>query len=277
MESTQEMMDAWPGAQTELDSLQSDDFDAAVQAHYDGPVDDPFADAQNPDEQIAAMGFTEEELDLLREAGLYHPQVTEGPWAPQDLEDVDWVCWTALEMKREMEAIAARAKSRIGRLEKAHALFLDRYRDACQEIVTANLPRNKTGKITRKSLDLDRVKVKLTASAGGPAVTDEKALIAYIKQRAKETFYIDPFDDRPPTPEMVAFSQALRAAVTYEGDAALERLASDWEAKFSVLVTPIKTYVAKLPAVPDPSTGESLPATIPGVVINPPSETFSFE
>lgn len=214
---------------------------------------------------IEEMCFTAEELELLREAGILDRAAV--AWCPTTLEDVDWVCWKAQEMKREMEALAARAEARISRLEKLRSRFLDRYVEACKQIVDTNLPRKKDGSYARKSLDLDRVRVQLRSIPGGPRITDEATLLAYIQTT-------DPLGETP----LGEAVQVSRTEVLHGGNAltALRTSVLDiWKPK--VLAAPVKSFVGSLPPVPDPETGEARPATIPGVTLVEPGVTFTFE
>jgi hypothetical protein len=212
------------------------------------------------------QGFTDADIQLLREAGLLREDAKGEPWRPQTLEDVDWVCWRARQLDAEIAAIQARAAAQVERLGKERAAFLARFGEDCRQIATAHLPRKADGSYRRKSLDLLRTKVGIRSVAGGPRVTDEAALAAHL---------FDLWAGAKLDPEL---AEAVKVVRTLTGEEAIrERFIQPEGCKVAILATPVKCYVNALPAVPDPETGELLPDTLPGVEIVPAEERFYFE
>lgn len=215
---------------------------------------------------IAEMGFSDAELELLREAGVIGEERLARPWEPETLEDVDWLCWRMAELGREAAAIETRAALQVEQLQKARDIILARYSDAMQLVVAHALPRDpKTGKVRRKSLDLDRVKVGFRSRPGGPRITDEVALLGHLKDLAAHGSL----------PAHLA--DAIQVTERFTGTAAVERIFTDGERSIKILAAPIKAAVHALPPVVDRETGEATPATLPGVEIEPAVEHFYFD
>lgn len=227
---------------------------------------------------VEEMGFSAEEVELLREAGLLGDERVLHPWQPTTLEDVDWLAYRMIELDREAAAIQAQAEVRIKRLRAAKEALLSRYGDAMQMVTAQALPRNpKTGKVTRKSVDLERVRLGFRTVASGPKVVDPEAVLAFMRDRVMAELAEAPYRLEY-SPETTRLGEALQATVRHTGRPALEFLIDRPEGvAVTIQAAPLKQYVASLPAVPDPDTGEALPATIPGVVIEPASERFYFE
>lgn len=207
----------------------------------------------DPKEQLPALDFSDTEMsdeaaEVLRSLGLLRENSKGEPWRPETAEDADWVLWKALEMDREMAAIQARAAEKVERLTKARASFLSRYEDDVRAIAWEALPRKKDGRPSQKFVNLDRVKVKFTANGGGPKVTDEAAVLAWILNTD--------------TPQLW---KAVQATVTLTGQAALLQIRDQPEGvKPKILHAPVKAYVEET-------------SPIPGVEIIAPSERMSFE
>lgn len=306
-----EEMDTWSARQAEQDSLQRDDFAAAVrdtlsfpgctEADFDlGQIPhksegneeiDPFDDIEvlaetdpvpgevAPDviplATARAMGFRPEEIFALQEAGVVERPAGSGWREPETVEDMERVLWRCKQAaiaadgilataQREADELLTQAAARAKPLQKA-AENWKRYEVLFQQLTIDALPKTKKGAFKSKSIPLGRVTVRLKSSAGGPAVVDEAAVLAYIQeQRTAER------------PVLLDAVQATRTE-TVAGDKALEAIENEAGWRPKVLLKPVKDFVAALPPVPHAETGEKLPATIPGVVIAAPTETFSFD
>ena len=208
-------------------------------------------------EEYSAQGFTDEDIELLREAGLVSETQLSAGWMPTTLDDVDWIAWHLHDIEEQIAQINARANVRLQRLHTAHERFLERFGDAARDITLANLPRRKDGTFARKSLDLDRVRVKITSRAGGPRVAVPQATLDYILRCYAE--------DRP-LPEELAAAARAHYTVHATGPDALAMLRDNQLSTGTVRVEPIKHYVEQHPET-----------EIPGVEIVPPSDDWSFE
>lgn len=229
------------------------------------------ADAQGAPAE--ALGYDPEELTLLQEAGILReePSTTAaaaaGPWRPTTLADVDWLCWRMKELQAEAEALERQIEKRVDRLNAQRKAILERYGADCEELTRAHLPRRKDGSPARKSLDLDRVRVALRTVPARWVVTDEVALLAEIKNRWTSDALPDRLDD--------AVQVTERRVLT--GPPAVARLFTEGERQVKILLTPLRQYLETTPPVPDPETGEALPATLPGVAMVRAREEWSFE
>lgn len=198
-------------------------------------------------------------IRALREAGVLPPSETFRVETP---EHVDWYAWRLLENQRESAAIQARAAERVAAIQRDSERLQALYAADAQRIVAQLVASQKKG----KSVKLDRITAKLRTVAGGPKVTDEAAVLEFILANHDA--------GRSPLVDAVKVSRTE----TFTGqDAiwALERSPEEWTPK--VYAIPVKEYVKALPGTPDPETGEVVPATIPGVEIEPASERLSFE
>lgn len=211
---------------------------------------------------VADLGFSAEELDLLVAAGVLVDERRAGPWRPETLADVDWILSRRKQIRFEASERARLHAEAIKRLEAADRAF-DRFDADVREIAAASL----TGK--RKSLILDRCKLQFRTQPGGPKVIDEAEVLAYLRAEG---------DALGAAPELLA---ALRVTLTetYEGEDALPFLADAPEGvtvTAKLLHAPVKAYVEALKPTAD-EHGVAVPATIPGVVIVPSEERFSWE
>ncbi len=214
---------------------------------------------------LRADGFTPEDLELLREAGLLRDDSTGGPWVPTTLGDVDWVAWRAVQLAAEAAAVEARAAERVARLRQAREALLSRYGAACEAIVRAHLPRDRNGRVTRKSLTLDRTVQRLRTVPGGPRLADPLALVTHIKALAVSG------------QDLGALADAVQVRELHTGAEAVQRLFTAGERDVKLLAAPVKQYCLSLPPRVDESTGELLPADVPGVEVAPDREVWSFE
>jgi hypothetical protein len=219
--------------------------------------------------EAEAMGFSDEEMDALLAAGVLVDEQRRGPWVPTTPDDVDWIISKRKAIAYEVAERQRLFKEAAAQLARADAA-LARFDEPCREITLANLPRKKNGDFAAKSLVLPRCKVKITSSKGGPKVVNEEQIVGYLRG-----------DEDLVKPELRDLADAaLRVSVTltYTGQEALDALDRNGErAVVKILHDPIKKHVAALPAVADPVTGESMVQSIPGVVIEPPSDKWSWE
>jgi len=193
----------------------------------------------------------------LRLAGIIPP----GGFRVETPEHVDWYAWRLLENQREIAAIQARAAEKVEALKRDSERLQALYAADAQRIVKQLVDSQKKG----RSVKLDRVTAKLTRSAGGPKVTDEAAVLGYL------------LDLEAVEHPLYAAARATQTVIA-TGAAALVALSEkpdEWTPK--ILHAPVKEYVKALPGTADPETGEVVPATIPGVEIEPASERLSFE
>jgi hypothetical protein len=213
---------------------------------------------------VDCLDFSPEELELLREAGLLRDAKGE-PWEPRTLDDVDWVAWRLKSLDSEIEALRVQADRRISRLNRARDAFLARYGADCQRITEEHLPRTSGGKLKAKSLDLDRVRVSLRTVPGGPRIVDEGRLVDFIR-----TGYLSDQD-------VFGLLPALQATQKLTGQDALDALILSPETTAAkVLAKPLKAYVEALAPLAD-ENGEAQPATLPGVEIVSPRESWHYE
>lgn len=221
-------------------------------------------------EQALDFGFSEDELALLREAGLIEDRLAE-PWQPQTLADVSWLIGRLRAIPDERAALAARMQRRIERSEAAEAALLSRYAEPMRAIVEANLPRQKDGSYAKKSLDLDDGRVGLRTSRGGTLITDEGALWEHY--RALWQAY-DPFQDEVANPIPAPLLEAVSITEKLTGyDAIADAIGKGVAPKFSL--TPLRQFIDA--GQPDPATGEVVPAELPGVEVVPPSDRFFWD
>lgn len=204
---------------------------------------------------------TPETIRALRDAGLIPPSET---FRLETLDHVDWYGWRLREIDAELVAIQTRAQEDVRRLERERERLEDLYGEDAERIVAEAIKAQGKG----KTLGLRRVKARLRTIPGGPRIADEELLLAFIASHSGSTR------------EETELEQAVRASRTetltgWNAIVALSEQPEEWRAK--VLSAPVKAFVKSLPPVPDPETGEALPATIPGVVIEPASERLTFE
>lgn len=214
-----------------------------------------------------ALGFSTEEIAVLRESGLLRESYGGVPWRPRTLEDVSWIVLQLRLLEAEEHVLREQLKRRLKRIND-RTRWLMFYEADCQEITATHLPRSKSGKLQRKSLDLEDGRVGLRTAPGGPRIVDEQALVDAIVAMEQEGLL---------GPEL---AEAVRLTETLVGRRAVQRILEPWkrtETHVKVLATPVKAFVAALPPVPDPGTGEALPATLPGVEIAAPVERWYWE
>lgn len=219
-----------------------------------------------PDD-VTDLGFSTEELALLRDAGVLIDEDPQEPWRPRSLGDVDWIAWKVKCLQAEIAAIKAQEERRVQQLQRAIESLVSRYGPDCEAVIREHLPRKRDGSFARKSLDLERTRQGLRSTAGGPRLVDEIAALAWIKSRAVE----DGFE------ALGALQEAVQVTETVTGRPAIERLFTPGERKIKLLAAPVKSYVQSLPPVPDPRTGEAVAATIPGVEIIAAVDRWYFE
>ncbi|MFN3652579.1 MAG: hypothetical protein ACK47B_23630 [Armatimonadota bacterium] len=238
-------------------------------------IDNPFEDAQPSDEtptqlteaEARAMGFSEEDLAILVEAGVLVEEHRREAWEPSTLADVAWLIRKRKLIRFEISERQRWHEEAVARLQRAEQA-LSRWDEICAQITRENLPRKKDGSYAAKSIPIEGALVKLTAQKGGPKVVDEQAVLSYILSGGECC---------------VALAEAVKVSVTetFEGPAALEVLQDPAYAELAkpkVLHQPVRDFVAGLPPLTKEETGEVLgPASIPGVEIVEPSERWSWE
>jgi len=223
---------------------------------------------------LEQAGFSEDEIELIREAGLLSAgplaESTE-PWRPQTLADVDWLCWRLKQLETEAAAIRAQADRRVDALLRSAAVLRHRYEADCRAVVEEHLPRRKDGTPAKKSLDLERVRVKLRTVPGGTKVVDPAALLAHLRVTEPEQLW--------------AFVPALKATRTQRCEGLglvplvmAPEIAEQEGWTFTLSAAEVRRAIEQLPHRIDPETGEDLgPATVPGVEVIPPRESFGWE
>jgi hypothetical protein len=214
--------------------------------------------------QAQAMGFSEAELETLREAGLIEDRL-EQPWEPKTLDDVGWLLGRMRALKLERETVLAQAQKRIERSEAAEAALMARYGEAVRSLVAENLPRKKDGSYARKSLDLLDGRIGLRSSRGGTAIKDQAAFLEYVEEVWR---------DDTEGPLMDALRDAVSVTVRYSGDDALDRVFNMGD-EAKIALTPLRQLIET--GAPDPETGEVKPVELPGVEVLPAEEKLYWE
>ena len=145
------------------------------------------------------------------------------PWAPDTLAGVGWLIGKLRACARK-KAEYTLALAELNRLNDIERKKWESMLPLCEEIIAANLPRGQ--KSTVYTGPEGAFKLKLTATAGGLKVTDEKALVSYLAKSGR--------------------GDALRAqvSVTVTGDEALDRVASGYKAE------PVMEIVKAMDIVP---------------------------
>jgi hypothetical protein len=215
-------------------------------------------------EETQAMGFSEADLETLRDAGLIEDRLAQ-PWEPKSLDDVGWLLGRMRALKLERETVLAQAQKRVERSEAAEAALLARYGETVRSLVTENLPRKKDGSYAKKSLDLLDGRIGLRATRGATVVRDEGALLEWIG---------DTWGTADEGPVIDALREAISTTVRLTGDAALNQVFTHG-AEAKIALTPLRKLMES--GAPDPETGEVKPVELPGVEVLPAEEKLYWE